>query len=112
MKQELIQTFLMQNGDCFDPIQLPEIQNQLAQLDDSRAGYVLSGSYQKPTLILILAILLGWERFFLEDIGMGVVKVLTCYGFGIWWLVDIFSAKSRTYKYNFTKLQQAIMLSR
>ena len=42
MKQELIQTFLMQNGDCFDPIQLPEIQNQLAQLDDSRAGYVLS----------------------------------------------------------------------
>lgn len=110
MKQELIQTFLATKGECFDTYQIPEIQRQLEAVDDAKAGALLGISLQKPTVILIIAILLGWDRFFLDDIGLGVVKVITCYGCLIWWLVDIFSAKRRTYEYNFKKFNEALML--
>ena len=73
---------------------------------------LLGGSYQKPSLILIIAILLGWDRFFLDDIGLGVVKILTGFGCGVWWLIDIFSAKKRTYEFNYKKFQQALMLAK
>lgn len=111
MRQELVQTFLIENGECFDAIHLQEIQKKLASLDDSKSGMILGLSLQKPTIILILAIVLGWDRFFLDDIGLGVLKVITCYGCGIWWLIDIFSAKNRTYAYNYKKFCTALMLS-
>ena len=112
MKQELIQSFILKNGEYFDPVLLPEIQRQLQEVSDEKAAYILGLSLQNPTLILVLAILLGWERFFLEDIALGIVKILTCYGLGIWWLIDIFTAVTRTRDYNFKKLSQAILLSK
>lgn len=112
MRQELVQTFLIENGECFDAMHLPQIQKALLDLDDSKAGVVLGLSLQKPTIILIIAIVLGWERFFLDDIGLGVLKVITCCGCGIWWLIDIFSAKNRTYAYNYKKFNTALMLSK
>ena len=112
MKQEIIQQFMMQYGECFDPMMQTEIQKQLEEIDDSKSGMILGGSYQKPTLILVIAILLGWDRFFLDDIGLGVVKILTGFGCGIWWLIDIFSAKKRTYEFNYKKFQQALMLAK
>ena len=83
---------------------------KLAEIDDAKAAPMISLNLQKPTLMLIIAILLGWERFFLDDIGLGVVKVITCYGCGIWWLIDIFSAQKRTYAYNYKKFCEAYML--
>ena len=102
---------MLQNGECFDSLQVPEIQKLLEAVPDEKASLVLGASFQKPTVILIIAILLGWERFFLDDIGLGVAKVLTGYGCGIWWLIDIFSAKKRAQAYNYKKLQEALMLA-
>jgi len=110
MKPELVQAFMLKNGECFDMMTVQDVQSKLAEIDDSKAAPMISLNLQKPTLMLIIAILLGWERFFLDDIGLGVVKVLTCYGCGIWWLIDIFSAQKRTYAYNYKKFCEAIML--
>lgn len=75
-------------------------------MDDSKL-YMLSGeAFRSPTMILVIAILLGWERFFLDDIGLGILKLVTCGGFGIWWLVDLFTANTRTYNYNYKKFIQ------
>lgn len=41
---------------------------------------------------LILSILLGEfgiDRFYLGYIGTGILKLITCGGFGIWWLIDL-----------------------
>ncbi len=110
MKPELVQAFLLKNGECFDMMALQEVQNKLSELDDSKSALLMGLSLQNPTLILIIAILLGWERFFLDDIGLGLVKVITCYGCGIWWLIDIFSAQRRTYEYNYKKFIEVLML--
>lgn len=101
---------MLKNGECFEPMTAQEIQSRLADIDDSKSGILMGVSLQKPTVILIVAILLGWDRFFLGEIGLGILKVLTCYGFGIWWLIDIFSAKKRTFSYNYKKFNEAYLL--
>lgn len=112
MKEETIQAFMLKNGECFDVAAIQEIKDKLASLDDSKSIPVLSVSLQKPTVMLIIAIVLGWERFFLDDIALGVLKVVTFYGLGIWWLIDIFSAKKRTYKYNYKKFNEMLLYCR
>lgn len=110
MKPELVQAFLLKNGECFDMLTVQDVQNRLADIPDEKAALLMGLNLQKPTVMLIIAILLGWERFFLDDIGLGVVKVITCYGCGIWWLVDIFTAQKRTYEYNYKKFNEMLML--
>lgn len=110
MKPELVQAFMLKNGECFDQMVIQDVQNKLEDLDDSKSALMMSLNLQNPTIVLIIAIVLGWDRFFLEDIGLGVLKVITCYGCGIWWLIDIFSAQRRTYEYNYQKFIRTLML--
>ncbi|MCL2633939.1 MAG: TM2 domain-containing protein [Oscillospiraceae bacterium] len=47
---------------------------------------------KNKTVAIVLAILVGEfgiDRFYTGHIGLGVVKLLTFGGFGIWWLIDI-----------------------
>lgn len=112
MSPELVQSFLVRYSDCFDTMAIIDVQNKLNELDDSKFGILMSMNLQKPTIILLIAILLGWERFFLDDIGAGVLKVLTCQGLWIWWLIDIFTAQRRTYQYNYRKFTETLMICR
>ena len=102
----------MRYGECFDTMMVLDVQNKVSELDDSKFGVLMTMNLQKPTVMLLIAILLGWERFFLDDIALGVIKVLTCYGLGIWWLVDIFTATQRTYRHNYEKFNETLMFCR
>lgn len=48
---------------------------------------------------LLLSIFLGWlgiDRFYLGWMGLGVLKLLTFGGFGIWWLIDVILIATRS----------------
>lgn len=111
MERSKVDMFMSVNAGKFRPELLPDIRERLEQLSDTMYLGVSSLGFQDPTLMIIIAVLFGWERFFLGDIGLGILKVITCYGLGIWWLVDIFTAQSRTFDYNYRKLITAIAIS-
>ncbi len=56
-------------------------------------------------LVLLMSIFFGWlgvDRFIIGHTGLGIVKLLTWGGFGIWWLIDIILVAS---KYEFTNIE-------
>jgi len=51
---------------------------------------------------LLLSIFLGWlgiDRFYVNHIGLGILKLITVGGLGIWWLIDVimFATKNVSY---------------
>ena len=50
-----------------------------------------NGMKSKVVALIISIFLgeLGIDRFYLGYIGTGILKLITCGGFGIWWLIDL-----------------------
>lgn len=111
MEKSKVDMFLAMNATYFRAMDLPMIKSRLDRLDDEKFYLVQSMQFQKPDIIFIIAILLGWERFFLNDVVMGILKIITAYGCMIWWLVDLFTAKQRAYEYNLRVFDQALSMA-
>lgn len=103
MDKQKVDLFLAMNADKFAPYMIPTIKEKLESMSEEKFFMIQGDVLKSPTTILIIAILLGWERLFLDDIALGILKIVTCNGFGIWWLIDMFTANSRTYEYNYKK---------
>jgi len=61
---------------------------------------------------LILAVLIGKfgvDRFYLNDIGLGILKFITLGGCLIWWVVDWFTVQGRVDEYNRRKAQEILL---
>ncbi len=41
---------------------------------------------------------LGIDRFYLGYVGLGILKLLTLGGFGIWWLIDLILIATKNLK--------------
>ena len=49
-------------------------------------------------LTLIMSIFFGWigvDRFLMGEVGLGILKIFTAAGCGIWWLIDIILIASK-----------------
>ncbi len=101
--------FIMTNGKFFESHQIPQIRERLLNLDDSKWMMVQSIPLKDPQTALIISIFLGAygvDRFYIGDTGMGVGKLLTCGGLGIWTIIDWFNIQKATREKNFMKIQQ------
>ncbi len=101
--------FIMTNGKFFESHQIPQIRERLLNLDDSKWMMIQSLPLKDPQTALIISIFLGAygiDRFYIGDTGMGVGKLLTCGGLGIWSIIDWFNIQKATREKNFNKIQQ------
>ena len=109
MEVEKADMFIMTNAKFFESHHVPIIRDRLVKSDSSKWSVITTLQFHDPTVILIVSILvgtLGIDRFIIGDIGLGVGKLLTCGGLGVWWLVDLFLIMGATKEKNMTKLNQ------
>jgi TM2 domain-containing membrane protein YozV len=111
MDSKNVDLFIGMHHEKFNTGDLLYVKKVLTDLDDSKSGFVHGITFQDPTVILLIAIFFGFERFFLGQIGLGIFKLITFWGLGIWWFIDIFTAKSRTRKYNLDKFNKGVVLA-
>ncbi len=107
-RQQKIETFMRFKGKYFGQEHLANLRNSLKTASDDKLRDLEMVELKNPSTGLILSILLGgWgiDRFYAGDIGLGVGKLLTGGGCGIWWLVDLFMISKRIRAINFEKIK-------
>ncbi|MCO4291925.1 TM2 domain-containing protein [Solitalea sp. MAHUQ-68] len=111
MESQRVDMFIMANSKYFESHQIPAIRQRLLNIDESKWIMVQSLGYKDPTTSLIVSILaggLGIDRFIIGDTGLGIGKLLTCGGFGIWSIIDWFMIQSATREKNMILLNTAL----
>lgn len=109
MDSQKVDMYLMSNAKFFQSHHLNYIRERLMLADDSKWMMIQSVDLKDPTMILVVSILagsLGIDRFLIGDTGLGVGKLITCGGLGIWAIVDWFLIMDATRQKNMEKLQQ------
>ncbi|MDR1562950.1 MAG: TM2 domain-containing protein [Dysgonamonadaceae bacterium] len=112
MNPQTVNMFIMTNNKYFDETQLLTLKQQLLNLPDEKADLLTLAQLKDPTMSLIISIIgggLGIDRFFIGDVGLGVAKLLTCGGLGIWAIIDFFLIMSATRDKNIRKIQEIIL---
>ncbi len=107
MDAQKVDMYLMANGKFFEGATIPMVRDNLMKLDDSKFIVLQTLNLKDPTTILIVSLLggsLGIDRFMLGGTGLGIAKLLTCGGLGIWAIVDWFMVMPRTRELNLQKL--------
>lgn len=111
MDAQKVDMFIMTNGKFFESHQVAMIREQLLQMDESKWITLQSIPFKDPTTLLIISLLggsLGIDRFMLGDNGIGIAKLLTGGGCGIWTIIDWFQIMGDTRKKNLENLQQVL----
>jgi TM2 domain-containing membrane protein YozV len=111
MIKEKIDQFLAAHASELPAEAMTEIRERLEAADDSKFDELSMLQFKNPTTMMIIAWLLGCygvDRFMLNDTTMGIVKLVTCGGCGIWAIIDIFTAGKRTREFNLSKLNEIL----
>ena len=101
--------FIASVGEKFPSEKLMFIRDIMSKLDDGKLPVIQSVDFKNPTTMLIFSIFLGSlgvDRFMLGETGLGVAKLLTCGGLGIWTIIDWFMIMGKTKESNFQKFSQ------
>lgn len=101
---------LVNAAKYFPEVNMPSIREALEHMDPQKANMILAQDYKDPTIALIISAIIGAygiDRFYIGDTMMGILKLLTAGGCGIWWIIDIFLIMGATKEKNYQKFVQS-----
>ena len=105
--RQKVDMFMMANKDNFPSEKLPYIQERLSMVDDNTINSISMLAFKNPTTALLLSIFAGGfgvDRFYIGDTGIGIGKLLTAGGCGIWAIIDLFLIMGATREKNYEML--------
>lgn len=127
MEQNKVNAIIMQYKDVIPAEQTYIVKEALEKAGDCAYDRLVAVPTKSPITTLLLSIFLGGlgvDRFYLNDIGLGVAKLLLSFflsftgfflivpwlGMLIWPLVDIFLCYKKAKKMNFDNLMREISM--
>lgn len=110
MDAQKVDMFMIANNKYFEGHHLNAVREKLLSLDDSKWPLVQTLQFKSPDTAQILSIMgqVGIDRFFIGDTGLGIVKLLTCGGLGIWTIIDWFMIQGAAREKNMETFQNAL----
>ena len=112
-KDFLMTNFLTENQKKFKTMDLMAIKEQLDKMSDKELFMLNSMDFKDPTISLLLSVIVGGfgiDRFYIGDTGLGVLKLLTGGGLGVWWIVDMFVITDKTKKNNIKDFHEVLVI--
>ena len=112
-KEFIMTNFLIENQKKFKTADLMVIKEQLDKLSDKQLFMLNSMDFKDPTVSVVLSVLvggLGIDRFYIGDTGLGVLKLITGGGLGVWWIVDMFVITGKTKKNNIKDFHEVLVI--
>lgn len=110
MDAQSIDQLMMLNGNKLPMETLQEVRNMLEGMD-AQTARIRFAVMKDPLIALILSIFagtLGVDRIYVGDIGLGVLKLITCGGFFIWYLYDLFVIMDKVREKNYWLLKTGV----
>ena len=110
----LITAFMTANQKRFHTVDMLRIRENLSKMTNQELLLLNGTDFKDPTISIILSVLvggLGVDRFYIGDVGIGVAKLLTGGGLGIWWLVDLFLIQKKTKDNNAEDYSETMMIN-
>lgn len=111
MDNNKVDMFINTVNGKFESHDLMSVKEQLEKADENKYSRVQVVGYKNPTTMIIIAFFLGGlgiDRFMLGQVGLGVLKILTIGGLGVWAIIDVFTASARTKRYNYNQFVNAV----
>lgn len=111
----LISTFIAENQRRFYPADLIMLKEDLQNMSDTELITLASTNFKDPTVSMVLSVLLGGlgvDRFYIGNPGLGVLKLITGGGMGIWWIVDMCIIVDKTKEANRKELSETLALQK
>lgn len=104
---DFITTYLAINADKFPQESLVLIQQKIVLLHQEQQLKLSKLHIKDPLLALLLSFFFGTfgiDRFYIGNIFLGLLKLITIGGFGIWTIIDWCIMLKTTRKQNLEKL--------
>ncbi len=89
------------------PIEIAEMTKPLTEAQRAIFHHDFASDKKDRGTGMILAFL-GYDRLWLGDIALGILKYITAGGCGLWWLIDLFTVGGRIDDYNRNKATQIL----
>ena len=111
MEKSKIDLYLTTNAKYFEPTAIPIIRQKLESASDDTFLTLQATELKDPTTVLLVSIFLGYlgiDRFLIGDVGIGILKLLTCGVCGILTIIDWFTISKKTKQLNISKISMIL----